>query len=59
MRLALKSIAKLVAPPSLPRGLNRSWKVVEREVGLALPADYKEFIDAYGTGQISTLEVGR
>jgi hypothetical protein len=56
MRLPLKSIAKLVAPPSKPRGLNRSWKAVEKDIGLKLPGDYKEFIDTYGTGQLSSAE---
>ena len=53
MRVLLRSIAKLVPPPSSPRGLDRSWKAVERELGIVLPGDYKDFIDAYGTGQIS------
>jgi SMI1-KNR4 cell-wall len=54
MRLPFKSIARLLPPPRSPHGLDRSWRAVEKELGLALPADYKEFIDAYGTGQISS-----
>lgn len=53
MRLPLKTLAKLVAPPDTPRGLNRTWKAVEKEIGLTLPSDYKAFIDTYGTGQVT------
>src|SRR5262249_19025548 len=56
MREALMAIAALLPPPKSPRGLDRSWEVVERELGLALPSDYKAFIDLYGSGQITSAE---
>jgi hypothetical protein len=56
MRDALKTIAKLLPPPASPRGLDRPWDAVERELGLRLPDDYKAFIDLYGTGQVSSAE---
>lgn len=52
----LKAIVKLLPPPASPRGLNRSWKLVEREIGLALPDDYKAFIDLYGSGRIASAD---
>src|SRR4051812_17410551 len=56
VRSTLKSITKLLLPPRTPRGLDRSWDVVEKELGLALPSDYKAFIDVYGSGQVSSAE---
>ena len=56
MRNVQKTIAKLLPPPTSPRGLDRPWDVIEREIGLPLPDDYKEFIDLYGTGQVSSAE---
>jgi hypothetical protein len=56
MRSSVKGIAKLIPPPRSPRGLDQSWNAVERELGLALPRDYKEFIDLYGSGQLSSSE---
>ncbi|MCE9544661.1 MAG: SMI1/KNR4 family protein [Planctomycetia bacterium] len=54
MNATLKTISKLLRPPDSPRGLIRGWDVVEQEIGLALPNDYKAFIDLYGTGQVSS-----
>jgi hypothetical protein len=54
MRSALKAIAKLLPPPASPRGLDRTWDTIEREIGLQLPDDYKAFIDLYGTGTVSS-----
>jgi hypothetical protein len=52
VRYSLRSVTKLLPPPDKPRGLDRSWKVAEKELGLKLPGDYKAFIDTYGSGQI-------
>ncbi len=54
MRTGLKTIAGLHPPPTSPRGLDRPWDVVEREIGRSLPDDYKAFIDLYGTRQVSS-----
>jgi len=56
MLTSLKTITKLLPPPASPRGLDRTWAAVERELGLALPKDYKAFIDLYGSGQIASAE---
>ena len=56
MRTDLKTIAKLLPPPASPRGLDRPWDVVEQQIGLPLPADYKAFIDLYGTGKVSSAD---
>ena len=56
MRTGLKTIAKFLPPPAAPRGLDRTWGAVEREIGLSLPDDYKAFIDVYGTGQVSSAD---
>lgn len=49
----LDQLIELVAPPSTPLGLNRSWAEVETELGLKLPSDYKKFIEQYGDGVIA------
>lgn len=41
-----------MSPPSVVP-VNDGWSLVEKEVGFSLPNDYKEFINAYGTGCIS------
>src|SRR4051812_27468261 len=50
---SLKKLLKLVEPPSKPVnvGSQADWQRVEKEIGTALPSDYKAFIDAYGSGQ--------
>jgi hypothetical protein len=45
-------LLEFLPPPEKPKRLDRDWKKVEAEVGLALPEDYKQFIDHFGTGVI-------
>lgn len=52
MSSSLTEIMELLPPPAEPQGLDRSWEEVEEDLGCVLPADYKEFIDQYGSGQI-------
>lgn len=47
-----KRLLELLPPPANPLGFKRTWQTVESELGLALPADYKQFIDTYGSGCI-------
>ncbi|HEY4258647.1 MAG TPA: SMI1/KNR4 family protein [Schlesneria sp.] len=54
MRLPLEALGALVSPPDRPIGLDLSWKTVERELGLTLPADYKAFINVYGSGTLTS-----
>lgn len=46
---------KLCPPPAVPLepGVPDSWQWVEREIGLALPQDYKDLVHTYGTGSFS------
>lgn len=47
-------LASLVAPPpSSERRSASSWAAVEAAVGTALPTDYKDFIDVFGTGRLA------
>lgn len=52
MSSSLNEIEKLVKPPAKPVGLDRPWDAVEQELGSFLPADYKAFIDHYGSGLV-------
>src|SRR5262249_53312238 len=49
----LKAISKLVPPPDNPQGRDRSWQDVQTDLARKLPADYKQFIDLYGSGLIN------
>jgi len=50
----LAKLRQLVQPPeeSVLVGNKMEWLRVEKEMGTALPPDYKAFIDAYGAGQL-------
>ncbi|MFJ5228974.1 SMI1/KNR4 family protein [Kitasatospora sp. NPDC088391] len=49
----LSELTALLGPPPRRRPRPSDWAEVERHVGSPLPGDYKEFMDAYGTGVIS------
>jgi hypothetical protein len=51
----MKVVTRLVDPPASPQGLDLPWSIVEQELKLTLPDDYKEFIDTYGSGSINGL----
>jgi SMI1-KNR4 cell-wall len=53
--MSIHELLELVQPPTHPTrvGTDEQWAEVERAVGLALPADYKEFIRAYGSGHFA------
>lgn len=53
MASTLDKIVRILPPPNSPVRLDRSWDSVEKELGTALPTDYKQFIDLYGTGAIA------
>ena len=50
--MSLATINSLVPPPESPVevGTKAGWKEVEMKLGLKLPADYRKFIDTYGSG---------
>jgi len=43
---------KILPSPERARDVNVEWEAVEATVQTALPNDYKEFIQRYGTGKI-------
>ncbi|WP_062648388.1 SMI1/KNR4 family protein [Streptomyces maremycinicus] len=43
----------LLGAPADRRSNPADWDEVERHIGSALPSDFKEFLDAYGSGVIS------
>ncbi len=50
--MSLEALKILAPPPSEPvaAGTYAQWEHVEESLGLALPEDYKRFINAYGNG---------
>jgi hypothetical protein len=46
-------LTKILPPPKKPtKGAGIQWADAERFLGIALPAEYKSFIDTYGEGKI-------
>jgi hypothetical protein len=45
----------IVAPPDEPYriGNGKLWDQVARKLGLELPSDYREFVEAYGSGSLA------
>ncbi|MGW2036829.1 hypothetical protein [Streptomyces virginiae] len=50
---SLDELQALLGQPARPRPHPDDWCEVERHVGAALPADFKAFLDAFGSGVIS------
>jgi SUKH superfamily protein len=46
-------LAVLTPPRNLFENTGAPWPIIEEEVGLRLPDDYKSFIMTYGSGRIS------
>lgn len=57
MCMSLAQLLTLLPPPVRPRDTasSQQWAVVEAQLQSALPADYKAYIDTYGTGIIGYL----
>jgi hypothetical protein len=51
---SVEVLTKVIPPPVNPSDLPNpgGWQSVERELGMELPGDYKEFIARYGTGGV-------
>jgi hypothetical protein len=47
----LERLRELVPPPVEPVENQGDWKQVEAKLGTTLPADYKAFTEAYGSGK--------
>ncbi len=57
--MALASLCTIISPPAVPKepGTPEGWRHVDDHIGLALPSDYKTYIDTFGTGQIASFFV--
>lgn len=49
---AMERLRQELPPPGRIFGAQGDWSQVERELGLSLPTDYKEFISTYGSGKV-------
>lgn len=50
----IDELLQIMPPPNTPEEVDpRGWAAVEARLGTALPADYKVFIDIYGSGVIT------
>lgn len=47
-------LKKILPPPEKPleTDTNVTWEIIENEIGIVLPNDYKWFIETYGSGEI-------
>lgn len=55
----IQELLQLVPPPSDAQDAHGDWKRLESDLGLSLPADYKHYIEEYGSGTLCTLfEIG-
>ncbi len=53
----LNKIVEVLPPPSKRAGASGDWAVLEASLELTLPADYKSYVDTYGTGSACGLVV--
>jgi hypothetical protein len=53
--MAIEELLTVVPAPekATETGSKTKWSKVEKDLGVALPADYKEFVSRYGTGLLS------
>jgi SUKH superfamily protein len=49
----IEDFKNVLTPPVEPFQAIGDWAAVEAELGTSLPSDYKQFIEAYGTGKIN------
>lgn len=50
--MSIDSLLRIMPPPKKPVEALGSWDNIEELLGVKLPSDYKEFIEAYGSGII-------
>jgi hypothetical protein len=52
--MSIEKLLSVIIPPCKPQytGTKQMWDDVEIEMGLIFPADYKNFINIYGHGDI-------
>ena len=51
--MSIDKLTAVLPPPADPAENSGDWAAVEKELGTALPRDYKDYIAAYGTGSIN------
>jgi hypothetical protein len=53
--MPLEALISIAPPPENPSdpGKGKDWTEIETSLGTALPTDYKEFIDLFGTGELA------
>jgi cell wall assembly regulator SMI1 len=49
--MAINELVALVPPPAIPLGTDGDWSGAEADLGCKFPADFRELIRRYGTGQ--------
>tara|TARA_R110002167_G_scaffold342940_1_gene551806 strand:- start:2041 stop:2580 length:540 start_codon:yes stop_codon:yes gene_type:complete len=50
----LKLLTELVPPPDAPVCTDSDWQEVEKNLGVELPGDYKDFVSIYGSGSLQS-----
>jgi hypothetical protein len=52
--MSLEALEEILQKPMEPNEPGRpdEWSLVEEQLGIGLPADYKQFIEGFGTGNI-------
>ena len=52
--MSVEELISVLPPPEVPSntGSSNEWSLVEKDIGIKLPSDYKEFISTYGAGGI-------
>jgi len=53
--MPIEPLKKLVPPPRNPSevGSLQQWEAIERDLGLELPSDYRDFVFTYGSGRFA------
>lgn len=54
MNANLELLKSLIPPPDNAMFADSGWSQVENQLGVPLPADYKEFISVYGSGSLQS-----
>lgn len=49
-KMAIETLTALFSPPDEPLGTTGDWDAAEWDLGIALPADFKDLIRVYGSG---------
>ncbi|OXM50478.1 SMI1/KNR4 family protein [Amycolatopsis alba] len=53
----LDDLIRLVPPPEKPVALEEDWRSVEKELGLALPSEFKALATRYGAGSFDDISL--